>query len=283
MYRILRSRLLHFLVLGGLIFAFAPASTVTGRISLQRRYLDALEVAEANKEQVGHLSPARAAEVDQRAMEDEVLVREAQRLGLDRDDLLIRQHLIQKMLLLAEDLGGATRTPTDADLRAFFAENAARWAQPGSTHFIHVFAQSSEALGALALDDAATAPPDVGEPFALSRDVRKADPELAAALGAPFATAVEAMVPGRWSAPVQSTYGWHRVKVLERLAPHPATFEEVRGKLPLEYAVERRQAAVKAFLGRAVQRYRIDVDGKAVPAFAPAGRLGARAEPSAED
>jgi hypothetical protein len=283
MLRVLRSRVLHFLVLGGLIFALAPASTASGRISLQRRYLDALEAAEANKEQVGHLSPTRAAEVDQRAMEDEVLFREAQRLGLDRDDLLLRQHLIQKMLLLAEDLGGAMRTPTDVDLRAFFDETAARWAQPGSTHFIHVFAQSPDALDALTLDDAATAPPDLGEAFALPRDVRKTDPELAAALGAPFAQAVAALAPGGWSAPVQSTYGWHRVKVLERVAPHPATFEEVRGRLPLEYAVERRQAAVKAFLGRAVQRYRIDIDGTPVPAFTPGGRLGARSEPSAED
>jgi hypothetical protein len=283
MSRFVQNRLVQFLALGGLIFAFAPSSGISSHISVQRRYLDALEAAEANKEQVARLSPSVAAEVDRRAIEDEVLFREAQRLGLDRDDLLIRQHIIQKMLLLAEDLGGATRTPTEAELRGFFTQNAARWSQAGSTHFIHVFAQRPEALQALVLDDAATAPPDLGEPFALPRDARKTDSELAAAFGAPFAQAVAATTPGRWSPPLQSTYGWHRVLVLQRVAPHAATFEEVRGQLPLDYAVERRKTAVKAFLGRAVQRYRIDVDGKPVPAFVPEGRLGARSEPSAED
>jgi peptidyl-prolyl cis-trans isomerase C len=49
-----------------------------------------------------------------------VLYREAMRLGLDRDDGLVREHLIQKMLLLAEDLGGASREPTRDEVRAYF-------------------------------------------------------------------------------------------------------------------------------------------------------------------
>jgi peptidyl-prolyl cis-trans isomerase C len=283
LFALARLRLVQFIVLGGLIFAFAPAASVSGHISLQRRYLDALEAAEAMKTQVNKLAPAQAAEVEQRAMEDEVLFREALRLGLDRDDLLIRQHLIQKMLLLAEDLGGATRAPTEADLRAFFAGHAATYAQPGSTHFLHVYAASAEALAPLQLDDGATTPPGAGEAFALPRDVHKTDPELAATFGPAFVQAVATTPPGHWSAPLQSSLGWHRVKVLERTQTHAATFDEVRGRLPLDFAVERRKAAVKAFLSRAFERYRFDVDGKTVPTFTPEGRLGARSEASAED
>jgi peptidyl-prolyl cis-trans isomerase C len=277
------SRLVQFLVLGGLIFAFAPGPPAPSHISFTRTGLEALEHAQAARAAMTQLPPEQAQEVDRRAIEDEVLYREAIRLGLEQGDPLVREHLIQKMLLLAEDLGGATRTPTDAELRAYFNESPAKWSQPGSVHFLHVFASQPQSLEALALDPAATVPPPLGEPFALSRDVRKDGPALTDAFGAAFASAVMAQAPGTWSAPLQSKYGWHRVKVLEHTGAHAATFEEVRGQVKLDFAVSRRQAAVKAFLTRALGRYHVDVDGKAVNAFVPEGRLGSRSEPSAED
>jgi hypothetical protein len=45
------------------------------------------------------------------------LYREALRLGLDVGDPIVRQRLIQKVLFVAEDLGGATRTPREAEPR----------------------------------------------------------------------------------------------------------------------------------------------------------------------
>src|SRR4051794_33212311 len=102
MTSLLRSRLLQFLVLGAIIFAVAPRGAAPGRISLKGDYLRALEVAEASRR-----ASAAGAEVERRAIEDEVLYREALRLGLDQGDPLVRGHLIQKVLLLAEDLGGA--------------------------------------------------------------------------------------------------------------------------------------------------------------------------------
>jgi peptidyl-prolyl cis-trans isomerase C len=275
---LLRSRLLQFLVLGAAIFALAPRGTSSARISLKRDYLEALETAEASR-----VAGAQRAEVDRRAIEDEVLYREALRLGLDQGDPLVRGHLIQKMLLLAEDLGGATRTPTDAELRAFFAQHPERWQQPAAWRFLHVFASTPEALAALELDPAATVPPDVGEAFPLSRDVRKTEPELAADFGPELARALSTLAPGAWSAPLQSRFGWHRVKVLEHLPAHLPVFDEVRGRVSLDCAVDRRRAAVQSFLTRALERYEVDVDGAPAPAFVPEGRLGSRSEPSAED
>src|SRR5579862_2136222 len=100
--RVARNRLLQFLVLGGLIFAVAPKPPSSSRINLTRTYLDTLRANQAARVHAGALSESEGAEVDAKAFQDEVLYREALRLGLDQGDVLVRQHLIQKTLMLAE-------------------------------------------------------------------------------------------------------------------------------------------------------------------------------------
>src|SRR5438270_10574020 len=95
--KLLSNRLLQFLALGAIIFALAPRPPSPAHISLKAGYLAALEAAEAARH-----AGSTSTEVERRAIEDEVLYREAVRLGLDRGDPLVRGHLIQKVLLLAE-------------------------------------------------------------------------------------------------------------------------------------------------------------------------------------
>src|SRR5688500_12671807 len=114
------NRLAQFLSLGGLLFLLTPSSGSPHHIELSRQHIAALQAAQASRLGSSTLPKSQAAEVETRAIEDEVLYREALRLGLDQSDPLIRQHLIQKVLLLAEDLGGAGRDPTEAELRRYF-------------------------------------------------------------------------------------------------------------------------------------------------------------------
>src|SRR5438105_4030229 len=102
---LLKSPLLHFVVIGAVIFAVAPKREDPRRVEVSSAQLHAFESSQALRDGVAALDPARAHEVQSRAIEDEVLYREAVRLGLDRDDAIIRQRLIQKLLLLVEDLG----------------------------------------------------------------------------------------------------------------------------------------------------------------------------------
>jgi hypothetical protein len=69
---------------------------------------------------------------------DEVLVREALALGLDRGDVIIRRRLIQKMEYLLENTEPVP-DPTDAELEAFIAAHPERYATPARVTFTHVF------------------------------------------------------------------------------------------------------------------------------------------------
>lgn len=282
-------RLVHFLLFGGALYAVAPRPPAPEVVELPGAHLQALVAAQAARQGVSALSPEQIAEVHARALEDEVLYREALRLELDRSDALLRQHLIQKMLLLAEDLGGAGKAPTEAELRGFYEETRARWTVPETLRLMHVFASRREVLEALrprVLQHEARAPdsvPPLGEAFPVSRDVRAPAARLAMDFGPVFLQALQALPPGEWSAPVASKYGWHLVKVKERSPERPATFEEIRDALVLDYAIARRQRVVSAFVERALQRYSLSVDGVPVEAPKPTGRLGIRAQLSGED
>lgn len=280
--RALRSPLLHFLVIGCAIFALAPAREDTRRVELSSASLAALRAAQASRDAVSALPPDRAREVDARAIEDEVLYREALRLGLDKDDPIIRQRLVQKLLLLVEDMGGASRPPTDAELRAYLEADPARFGVPARVHFVHVFATSRDRLPAVGLLPAAGVPA-LGEPLPHPRDTLVTRDEAARTYGEGFATALFSAEPARWSAPVQSGFGWHRVRVDEVVAAHAPQLAEVRSTLLLDYALDKRADVVGAYLNKTVGDYRIFVDGRPLEGFTPTRRVAVRTDPSAED
>ena len=63
-------------------------------------------------------NPATAQEVDslvQSWLKEEIMFREAMRLGLDRDDTIVRRRLIQKLSFLSEEVGIETNEQSKLD------------------------------------------------------------------------------------------------------------------------------------------------------------------------
>ena len=67
------------------------------------------------------------------------------------------------------------------------------------------------------------------------------------------------------------------------MAGRQASFEEVRERLSVDYAVERRHRAIRGFLAQAYKRYHLELDGADVPFPAPGERLAFRSSASVED
>ncbi len=68
----------------------------------------------------------------------EQVVEEAHALGLDQQDPVVRRTLVEKMKLLAGKPRDQ-RPPSDDELRAFHAEHGDRWMRPARIRFAHVF------------------------------------------------------------------------------------------------------------------------------------------------
>ena len=182
------------------------------------------------------------------AVDEEILHREAQRLGLDVEDAIVRRRLAQKMTFVLEDAGDAA--PSDDEVEEYYARHAERYRRPARTTFDHVFlsadrradpaGEAAVLLRVMAADDRGWK--QVGDPFMLARTyAARTDPQVARLFGAAFADAVSALPTGGWNGPVESTYGMHLVRVRDRTASRTPALEEIRDRIVADLRGERRR------------------------------------------
>ena len=184
------------------------------------------------------------------AVDEEILYREAQRLGLDRDDAIVRRRLAQKLTFILED-AGAAGPPSQAEVEAYYARHAERYRRPGRTTFDHVFlsgdgrtdpaGDAAVLLGELrGVDDDGWQ--RLGDPFMLARSYAdRSDQEIAGLFGRVFTEAVAELPVGGWNGPVESTYGVHLVRVNGRTPSRAPALAEVRDRVTADLREDRRR------------------------------------------
>ena len=132
--RLLREPLVHFLLLGLLLFAGWPVlardatrTPSSNQIELTLDDLRQLEIAFTSQWQRPP-TPEEMVGLVESKVREEVLYREALALGLDKNDTIVKRRMAQKMEFLAEDVSGA-REPTADELRSVVrAERGPRFA-----------------------------------------------------------------------------------------------------------------------------------------------------------
>jgi hypothetical protein len=273
MRRLAAEPLVHFLLIGALLFAGLGVVKSWQRpvVRIEAGDLDQLAVYwEAQMQR--RPDKAELAGIISDRINEELMAREAMRLGLGKDDMIIRRRLAQKMAFAAEDLD-AVAQPDEATLRAYYARTAARYAGAPRVSFHQVFYSGDRPNGGaaraatLALDKAEDDKREPsGDPFLFPLtydDVAARD--LTRDYGPGFVHLLETATVGQWAGPVLSPYGWHIVKVSARRQPPATTFESVRDQVREAYLVERRAQANAAFLRDLRKRYRVVIAGAPEP------------------
>jgi hypothetical protein len=256
-------------VLGALVFALSAARPGAEPVAGEARI-----VVTAGR--IAHLSATFAAtfqrppirsELDALVddwVREEVYGREARRLGMDRDDAVVRRRLRQKMEFFVED-ATAPPEPTDAELAAFLGAHADRFRREPTVTFEHVFfrpERSGDAevvLARLGRDERDAA--ELGDPVLLPPAlVASPRSEVARLFGEPFAERLATAPVGRWVGPVPSEYGLHLVHVRERVDGRVPALADVRDEVARELRAERRDAAVEAGWRRVRADYDVTVE-----------------------
>lgn len=176
---------------------------------------------------------------------EEILVREARRLGLDDEDVIIRRRLAQKVeFFLSEN--EPLQLPDEAALRAWFEANRSVYDAPEKISWRHIFTtDETEAVTLLAA--VKNRPADwrtLGQPFMLSRAyARQAASQLAQNMGPDFAAGLFAAQQDGWFGPLRSAYGWHIVEITERHAAQTARFAPLADKIADDWQNEQARLA----------------------------------------
>jgi hypothetical protein len=264
-----RQPLLHFALLGGLLFAAKLATTgVIDHGRLATASAEDVLLHEALRLGLDRTDPVvrsrlvenmRFAGGGERAQDDDALFAEALALGMAHRDVVARRRLVQA---LEERLAAGARV-SEADVAAYVAVHPERYASPRRVTFEQVFLSAdrhpgdleafARAVGAqLAAQPAAAR--QLGEPFLLGRQfVAQSEGDLARGFGEAFARAVMQAPPRQWSGPIRSIYGAHFVRIDAIQEAGPGDPAAARRQAYYALLEERERAAVARELA-ALQR-----------------------------
>lgn len=260
-----REPLVHFLALGAVLYVVLtwggtrvdPSSRVIAVDGARKAQL-ALAF-----EQVMGRAPTDA-ELDariERYVREEVLYREALRLGLDADDAVVRQRMVAKMDMTAS-AAAEIAEPDEATLRAWFKANQARYAGTRAVSFEHQFyPDRAESQGGLAGKTGPDFIADAGYSTSLPQQMTDSPlREVEARFGKQFTQGLAGIAAdGKWHGPIPSGFGWHIVRVTGRASDEP-DFEALRPRIANDWRsaqIAAREERAYAILRSA---YRVDID-----------------------
>jgi hypothetical protein len=272
--RVLTEPLFHFVVLGFVLF-------LAGRAYQTRSDVYRIEVTPAHVAQLSRSyalqfgTPPDAATLEQIVrddLRDEMLFRQGRALKLDQDDAIVRRRVVQKEQFLIQNLH-APAEPTEAQLAAYYAQHAERYAAPPRAGFSHIYfavgpdgdaGAQARARAALAHIPAGVArAPERGDAFPDLYDFAAFEPQQVERLfgRTEFADAVFTAPLGGWSGPYRSAYGWHLLHVDTRVAGGRPPLSEVRDRVRSDYlqaAQDRANATAFAQIARRFTVVRAD-------------------------
>jgi len=274
---LLREPLVHFLLLGAMLFVLdgwlrpsASAAKSAGEIVVSEARIRNLA---QNFGRTWQRPPTRE-ELDgliEAYIREEVMVREALSLGLDRDDAIIRRRLQQKVEFVSEE-GAALARANDDELRAYMAAHPEAFRAEPRVSFAQIYLDPRKRGSAVEeearrLMEKLNQPGVTTDPGALGDRLLLLEPQyddltqtdVARTFGTEFAESIVTQPTGRWVGPLASGYGLHVVKIGAVRAGAMPPLEDVRPLVEREWSNVKRQEISKSFYERLRAKYAITV------------------------
>ena len=271
--KLAREPLVHFLIGGAILFAFFAWRGE--QIEPDSRTIEVSREVQAGLSLQFERSIQRAptdAELDGLIgswVRDEVLYREALRLGLDGDDAVVRRRMAKKMDGLAS-AQAELEEPSDATLEDWLEENASLFETGASYAFTQLyFANEAAALGALGRLNSGGSAAEEGDVIALPRNVPATTKAgIEARFGRDFVANLASLEAGSvsgessrdtWQGPIVSGFGYHVVLLREKTPGEVPKLADIRDRVEAEWRnatiADRREAAYQLLR----EAYEVDI------------------------
>jgi hypothetical protein len=287
--KIIREPLVHFVIVGAAVFGLYALMAVGNPKDMR----DTILVTEGRVQQLAQIfaktwqRPPTREELRgliDAYIKEEVYYREALKLGLDRDDTLIRRRMQQKMEFVTEPSDAFLVADDDA-LQAFLDAHKAEFRVEPRIAFEQVFlnpkrqgetalARAKQTLQSLKASVPGEIPPDVGDPTLLPFSMPLSPLSgIARNFGETFAANLTDLPENEWAGPIKSPYGLHLVRVTERIDGYDPALAEVRGAVEQNWRTEKRNEFQEQAYDDLLAKYEVVLpSGKTVPPESEAAR-----------
>jgi hypothetical protein len=262
----LREPLLHFFVLGALLFVLFTWTNDDAMRGPDEIVVDAARV-DALTQQFERVwqrapTPEELSSLVDNWVREEVFYREGLALGLDREDPVLRRRVAQKMEFISEELLSAPAT--DDELRTWYEDNAEDYRRDPRFSFRQVYFNPSVHGDALevsvqtALDDMANGVVPDGDATLLPAGLSDASlSEVERTFGQRFAQALTGLAVDDWTGPIVSGYGLHLVRIDDKEESRLPPFDEVRAAVERDFLGERSRELNDTLYETLRQRYTV--------------------------
>jgi PPIC-type PPIASE domain len=294
--QLLKEPLLHFLVIGALLFAAyawlnRDSATAPPQVRLAQSDVSWLKETFALEHQ-RQPSGAELRGLVRDFVKEELFARQAQELGLDKDDIVVRRRLAQKMAFLLQD-NSRRAAPSDDDLHHLY--EAQRGQNPGNQtqgnqpatqalftrpriSFTQIFFSRDQRADAAAdahaalrtLSDGSPPVADLGDHVSLKAEFRNVDERAVAnQFGAKFAARIFELAPGAWQGPLESSQGLHLVRISERVPGELRPFDQIRDQIVEMWQAQSQRETEERTFAELLKKYQLVPDESVKALAAP--------------
>lgn len=216
------------------------------------------------KSQVGREPTAiEATNIINNLVEEEILYREALKLGLDNEDRIIKRRLAQKITFLKQET--LSKQPSEEALKSFYNLNKNKYFVQPLYSFTHLyFSKESEskkraenALKELIQNKT----PNNTDPFFLGKEFYKnSTDEIIRNFGKSFTNILNKLILNQWSGPYESFYGHHLILLNSYKEGFDPGWVEIKNQVLNDYFLQTKEEAIQKYLEEIKSEYKVIID-----------------------
>ncbi|MEJ2133963.1 MAG: peptidylprolyl isomerase [Desulfofustis sp.] len=207
---------------------------------------------------------------------EEIAYREGLALGLDRDDPYIRRRLRMKLELMLEDISDQG-SAADEQLEEFLAENRGMFRREPRLRFSQIYLNptsrghrldkdAEELLARLKRAGNDLDLEQLGDSIMLPRTFPLSPASVInRQFGSDFTEHLNGLEIGTWQGPVRSGYGFHLVLIEERSEGSDPQLAEIRPQVEREYELQQRQELKEKIYSSLREKYTVVIEADNSP------------------
>jgi len=265
--RILKEPLLHFAVVGLLLFFYLSKNDPVTKpeIVISWAKIQQITAQFAKTRQRPPSSLELQALIDN-LVKEELSFRQGEDMGLIENDPIIKRRVQQKIEFMLNDSFGSLE-PSPEDLQTYLDKHQEKYMIEPVYSFKHIYINPEKHddldgyLTQLRSKDLDAIYQDSGDSIMLESKYESISTDQVARLfGRKFVESMNALAIQQWLGPVKSGFGVHLLLIENKQPRHLATLDEVDFEIKLDYRLELQKKAINAFYAELLKKYNLIIE-----------------------
>jgi len=265
--RILQEPLLHFLVVGSLLFIYLSNNdtTTSPQIVITKGKVEQL-TAQFTKTRQREPSKEELKALIDNQIKENLAFTHGVNMGLLEDDSIIKRRVQQKIEFMLNDSIAAIE-PSTKELQAYLDKHKDRYTISPIYSFRHIYINPDKHqdidnfIAELKNKDLDNLYGELGDSMMIDNQFKSATTaQIARVLGEKFAKKLDTLPLHSWQSHIKSGYGEHLVIIDKKTPSHIATLEEINRVLRRDFRVDAQKRALEEFYKELKSQYIIKVE-----------------------